>query len=493
MGLSARLRPETDRRTTSSDQTRAEKQQRSSTAGPRRRDVGATARASARPGGTPGRATGARSGAGRRASRSASTAAPRATSSAPPRHSVTSSPVNSMCTPPGQTPSCQHAAKNPSISRMIASKRRVLHAARRRGSCSRASGRTPTRRDALRRAPRAGAAAAARATRSAPMRAINVSRPGTRSGFSRSHELDDLLGRRRRPELHAERVVDAGEELDVRAVELPRALADPEQVRRAVVPVAGQRVAARQRPPRSRAAAPRGSCRRRPGAAAALGREVDPARGHEARARARSRSASCLVAPALGRASRRTPGSRVHLRQVGEAALRERAQQVQRRRPTGGSPRASARGSGTRASAVGSSSCTMWPRNDGSSTSSDALERRRARLGELPGDPPHLHHRQRRAVGEHGRHLQEDLQLLADPHRRELVERLDAVAGLEQERAPVDDLRERSRSCRASPAKTSGGDAFSRASGRRGRVGVGPLGLLERPGSRQEEGLQVRM
>ena len=59
-------------------------------------------------------------------------------------------------------------------------------------------------------------------------------------------ERDDLVGRRRRAELHADRVVHAGEELDVRVVETARALADPEQVRGAVVPVAGQRVLARQ-------------------------------------------------------------------------------------------------------------------------------------------------------------------------------------------------------------------------------------------------------
>ena len=37
-------------------------------------------------------------------------------------------------------------------------------------------------------------------------------------------DLDQLVGGRRRPDLHAQRVVHAGEELDVRAVELPRAL-----------------------------------------------------------------------------------------------------------------------------------------------------------------------------------------------------------------------------------------------------------------------------
>ena len=39
-----------------------------------------------------------------------------------------------------------------------------------------------------------------------------------------------------------------------------------------------------------------------------------------------------------------------------------------------------------------------------------------------------------RAVGEHDRHLQDDLELVADGVGRERVERLRAVAGLEQER-----------------------------------------------------------
>ena len=60
-------------------------------------------------------------------------------------------------------------------------------------------------------------------------------------------ELDDLIGGRRGPELEPERIFDAGEELDVRASQLACPLADPEHVRGAVVPVAGQRVPARQR------------------------------------------------------------------------------------------------------------------------------------------------------------------------------------------------------------------------------------------------------
>ena len=43
-------------------------------------------------------------------------------------------------------------------------------------------------------------------------------------------ELERLVRGRRRAELDRERVVDAGEELDVRAVDAARPLADPEQV-----------------------------------------------------------------------------------------------------------------------------------------------------------------------------------------------------------------------------------------------------------------------
>ena len=157
-------------------------------------------------------------------------------------------------------------------------------------------------------------------------------------------ELDGVGGRRGRPELDADRVVHAGEELDVRAVELPRALADPEQVRGAVVPVAGQRVPARQ---------PLLVVEQQTLVArvdvdlveAALVREVDPARGHE-RERALDLAGEQLVALPLGRARDEILVPQVHLRQVGVAALRERAQQVQRLRRTGCSPRPFAEGLG---------------------------------------------------------------------------------------------------------------------------------------------------
>jgi hypothetical protein len=119
----------------------------------------------------------------------------------------------------------------------------------------------------------------------------------------------------------------------------------------------------------------------------------------------------------------------------------------------------------------------MWPRH---LDAADALEALGARLGELAGDAADLHDGQRCAVGEHGRHLQEDLQLLADPDRRQLVERLDAIAGLEQEGTPLLHAGE-------TGAQVTGltGEHQRRArlqARERGfdRCGVRPFGLLQR-------------
>ena len=62
---------------------------------------------------------------------------------------------------------------------------------------------------------------------------------------------------------------------------------------------------------------------------------------------------------------------------------------------------------------------------------------RRAGLGELAGDAADLHRGHARRVGEHDGHLEDDLQLVPDGVGAEGVERLGAVAGLEQERLAV--------------------------------------------------------
>ena len=59
-------------------------------------------------------------------------------------------------------------------------------------------------------------------------------------------EGQDLVGGRRRSDLASQWVADPSEELNVGSVQLAGALADPEHVGRAVVPVAGERVRTRE-------------------------------------------------------------------------------------------------------------------------------------------------------------------------------------------------------------------------------------------------------
>ena len=253
-------------------------------------------------------------------------------------------------------------------------------------------------------------------------------------------ELDDLVGGRRRPELDPERVVDAGEELDVRASQLVRSLADPEHVRRAVVPVAGQRVLPRQRllvvehealvaRPQIDAVEP-----------LRLG-DVDPAGADEVE-RALDLGGERLVALSLGRARDELLVPRVHLGEIGEAAVREGADEVERGRGLVVDPQQPRR--------IGR------PRLERRRVVVDhvteerrqlevphALRRLRSRLRELARDPADLHERQPGAVDHHHRHLQEDLQLLADRDRAEVAKRLGALARLEQKRPAAGDVAER--------------------------------------------------
>ena len=162
------------------------------------------------------------------------------------------------------------------------------------------------------------------------MRAISVSRPGVRCGSSFSHSSTSSWALAVGPTLTPTRVVHAGEEGGVRAVGLPRALADPEHVRRAVVPVAGQRVAARE----ALLVVEHEALVARPDVDLVqlrLAREVDAAGRHEAQC-ALDLARDLLVAAALGRARDELLVPLVHARDVGEAALRECAQQVERAR-----------------------------------------------------------------------------------------------------------------------------------------------------------------
>ena len=146
-----------------------------------------------------------------------------------------------------------------------------------------------------------------------------------------------------------------------------------------------------------------------------------------------------LVAPALRRVGDELLVPHVDLGEVGEPALGERAQEVQARgRLVVGlqhARRVGHAGGGVRRVVV----------------DHVAAERRQldavhhlgvagARLGELAGRARQLDHRQGGAVGEHRRHLQHDLEVVADARRREVAEALGAVARVQQEAAPRGDL-----------------------------------------------------
>ena len=195
------------------------------------------------------------------------------------------------------------------------------------------------------------------------------------------------------------------------AVELAGAVTDPDHVRRAVVPVAGERVLPGQ-------ALLVGQDQRlvaRPEVdlvQALLGAEVDAAGRHEAQGAVDLRR-DALVAPPLGRRRDELLVPQVHLGEVGEAALGEGAQQVERRGRLvvgGHQP------FGVRRPGVGLEGLVVdhVPAEGRQLDVADSLGVRRPWLGELAGDAADLHHRHAGGVGERHGHLQDDLELVPD-------------------------------------------------------------------------------
>ena len=130
----------------------------------------------------------------------------------------------------------------------------------------------------------------------------------------------------------------------------------------------------------------------------------------------------------------------MHAVEVGESALGERAQQVERR---GGlvvaahhALRIGTAGDGVEREVV-DDVAEVRRQLDAVAL----LDRRRARLGELARDAADLQRRDAGAVRQHHRHLQDDLELVADVVGRELGERLRAVARVQQEALPSADAR----------------------------------------------------
>ncbi len=68
------------------------------------------------------------------------------------------------------------------------------------------------------------------------------------------------------------------------------------------------------------------------------------------------------------------------------------------------------------------------------------LDRRGARLGELAGDAADLHHRRRRGIGQHHRHLQEQAEKIADIVGAVFGEAFGAIAALQQKHFAFRDL-----------------------------------------------------
>jgi hypothetical protein len=167
----------------------------------------------------------------------------------------------------------------------------------------------------------------------------------------------------------------------------------------------------------------------------------------------------------------------VHLRQVGEAALRERAQQVERRDGLVVGLHHPLRVGDAR---LGGRlvEWIAWPRNDGSSTPSTVSVGAERGFANWPAIRPTL------TTGSVAPYVSTadiwsstlSARGSRSPRR---AERLGAVAGLEQERAPSTASPSARWSARASPAKTSGGSAAGARDGLdRGRVR--PLRLLQR-------------
>ena len=274
-------------------------------------------------------------------------------------------------------------------------------------------------------------------------------------GVERVAQREHFVRARCRSDLAAERIADAPEELDVRAVELAGAVADPEHVRRAVVPLAREGVGASERllVPEDQRLVARVEVDLVQLRAAG---QIDAAGSHEPQ-RAFDLRGDRLVALALAAGRHELLVPRGDVRQVGKAALRERTKQVQGRR------RLVIRLH--EALCVGRAG--RLRRNDvvhhvtakrRQIRIADALDRRGAGLRELPGDAADLHDRHPRRVRQHHGHLEDDPQLLPDARLREKSSN-DSAQSPACSRNAFPDATSPSDSVspRASPANTSGG------------------------------------
>ncbi len=299
--------------------------------------------------------------------------------------------------------------------------------------------------------------------------------PGNAVGVQGVAERQHVVSRGVRPDLHADWIADASQELHVGTVQLSSALADPQHVRRAVVPLTGEGVLASQClfvAENQRLV--RGVHVNLVERTVAFG--VDAACPHECECPL-DFCRHLFVALTLGARSNELLVPCMHAIEVGKASLGERAQQVERARRLMVCLNQPLR--------IGDSRFVMWggvvhhvTTERRNLTRADLLGVTRAWLGELTGDTSHLHHGYAHGVREHHGHLQDDAELLANIDRRELLETLGAVAGLQQEGVAVGHLTERGQKGACLAREDQRGirlDLFQCAIE---RCRIGPLGLL---------------
>ena len=215
------------------------------------------------------------------------------------------------------------------------------------------------------------------------------------------------------------------------------AVADPQEVGRGVVPVAGQRILARHRllvgeqqrlvaRVEMRALKLRHRLR------------VDPARRHEVE-RVADPVGQRLVAFRPRAATHEVERPAMDLLEVGITALREGAQQVERRRGLVVAADHPLRIGAARVLVEGDV-VDVVAAIAGQRDAALFFGGRRARLGELAGHAAELHHRQLRGIGQHHRHLQDDAEGVANVVRVEFGEALGAIAALQQKSLAGSDL-----------------------------------------------------
>ena len=233
-----------------------------------------------------------------------------------------------------------------------------------------------------------------------------------------------------RTALHAQRIADPAQELDMGRSFKAGAVADPQHVGRRIVPVPGQRIAAGHRllvGQVQRLVAGIEACSLK----LRHGLRVDPAGLHEVQRLANPvRHFGEAVGPRAAPHEIQRP--LVDLAQVGIAAGREGAQQVERRRGLRIGLEQALRIGDARFSGeidpVDVVAQIAWQ--------FDAIlhfDRRRARLGKLSGHAAHLHHRLLAGKGQHHRHLQQHAEGVADVVGVKFGKAFGAVPALEQE------------------------------------------------------------